>query len=101
MLKQGDHAITTNLEHNSVLRPLYHQNKLNGVAVDFIPFDANGFIDPDDIKKRIKANTRLVIVNHASNVIGTVQPLEAVGRICREYDVPFAIAHRCGCVYRS
>jgi cysteine desulfurase family protein len=91
MLKQGDHAITTTLEHNSVLRPLYHQNKLNGVEVDHIPFDTNGFVDPDDIKQKIKANTRLVIVNHASNVIGTVQPVGAIGRICRENGVPFAV----------
>jgi len=91
MLKQGDHAITTTLEHNSVLRPLYHQNKFNGVEVDYIPFDKNGFVDPDDFKKKIKANTRLVIVNHCSNVIGTVQPVEAIGRICREYGVPFAL----------
>ena len=91
MLKKGDHAITTTLEHNSVLRPLYHQSKFNGVEVDYVPFDANGFVDPDDIKKKIKANTRLVIVNHASNVIGTIQPLEAIGRICRELGVPFAI----------
>jgi cysteine desulfurase family protein len=91
MLKKGDHAITTTLEHNSVLRPLYHQNKFNGVEVDFIPFDTNGFVEPDDIKQKIKANTRLVIVNHASNVIGTVQPVGAIGRICREYGVPFAV----------
>ena len=91
MLQQGDHAITTTLEHNSVLRPLYHQNKFNKVEVDYVPFDTNGFIDPEEIKQKIKANTRLVIVNHASNVIGTVQPVEAIGRICREHDVPFAI----------
>jgi cysteine desulfurase family protein len=91
MLKQGDHAVSTTLEHNSVLRPLYHQNKLNGVEVDYVPFDANGFVDPEDIEQKIKANTRLVIVNHASNVIGTVQPIEAIGRICRQSGVPFAI----------
>ena len=91
MLRQGDHAITTTLEHNSVLRPLYHQNKFSGVEVDYIPFDKNGFVSPDDFKQKIKANTRLVIVNHASNVIGTVQPVGAIGRICREYGVPFAV----------
>jgi cysteine desulfurase family protein len=91
MLIQGDHAITTTLEHNSVLRPLYHQAKFNDVEVDYVPFDTNGFVDPDDIKQKIKPNTRLVIVNHASNVIGTVQPVEAIGRICREHDIPFAI----------
>jgi cysteine desulfurase/selenocysteine lyase len=91
MLKPGDHAVTTMLEHNSVLRPLYHQNKLNGVEVDYVPFDDKGFVDPDDIKQKIKVNTRLVIVNHASNVIGTLQPLTAIGRICREHGVAFAI----------
>ncbi len=91
MLKPGDHAVTTMLEHNSVLRPLYHQNKLNGVEVDYVPFDDKGFVDPDEIKQKIKANTRLVIVNHASNVIGTLQPLAAIGRICREHGVAFAI----------
>jgi cysteine desulfurase/selenocysteine lyase len=91
MLQPGDHAITTTLEHNSVLRPLYHQSTLNNVEVDYVPFDLNGFVDPGEIKQKIKANTRLVIVNHASNVIGTVQPVEAIGRICREHDVAFAI----------
>ena len=91
MLKQGDHAITTTLEHNSVLRPLYHLSKLNGVEVDYIPFDTNGFVDPDDFRRKIKANTRLVIINHASNVIGTVQPVEAIGRICRECGVALAL----------
>ena len=91
LLKPGDHAISTTLEHNSVLRPLYHQSKLHGVEVDYVPFDTKGFVDPDDIKQKIKTNTRLIIINHASNVIGTVQPIEAIGRICREHGVPFAI----------
>ncbi|UCD79899.1 MAG: aminotransferase class V-fold PLP-dependent enzyme [Desulfobacterales bacterium] len=91
MLQRGDHAVTTTLEHNSVLRPLYHQNKFNGVEIDYAPFDANGFVDPDDIKQKIKSNTRLVIANHASNVIGTLQPIGTIGRICREQGVPFAI----------
>jgi len=91
MLQAGDHAVTTTLEHNSVLRPLFHQSKFNGVEVDYVPFDAKGFIDPDDIKQKIKSNTRLVIINHASNVIGTLQPVGEIGRICREQGVPFAI----------
>jgi cysteine desulfurase family protein len=91
LLNPGDHAISTTVEHNSVLRPLYHQSQLNGVEVDYVPFDAKGFVDPDDIKQKIKANTRLVIINHASNVIGTVQPVAAIGRICREHGVPFAV----------
>lgn len=90
LLEPGDHAITTTLEHNSVLRPLYHLS-LKGVEVDYVPFDQNGFVHPEDIKKKIKKNTKLVIINHASNVIGTVQPVKEIGRICREHGVVFAI----------
>jgi cysteine desulfurase/selenocysteine lyase len=90
MLQPGDHAITTNLDHNSVIRPLYHQS-LAGVAVDYVPFDKGGFVDPDEFRKRFRPTTRLVIVNHASNVIGTVQPVREIGRLCREAGIPFAI----------
>jgi len=90
MLRPGDHAISTTVEHNSVLRPLYHLRR-EGVEVDFVPFDGAGFVDPDEIRKKFRPNTRLVIVNHASNVIGTVQPIAAIGKHCREAGIPFAI----------
>ncbi len=90
LLRPGDHAVSTTLEHNSVLRPLYHLRR-DGVEVDFAPFDGAGFVDPAEIRKRFKPNTRLVVVNHASNVIGTVQPVAAIGRLCREAGIPFAI----------
>lgn len=91
MLQSGDHAISTTLEHNSVLRPLHHLNTHNRVEVDYVPFDAKGFVDPADIRKRIKKNTRLVVVNHASNVIGTVQPISEIGKLCRDLGIPFLI----------
>lgn len=91
MLKEGDHAITTTLEHNAVLRPLYHLGRDHGVEVDHIPFDSKGFVDPDEFKKKFRSNTRLVVVNHASNVIGTVQPIEAIGRLCKESGIAFVI----------
>ncbi len=91
MLQPGDHAVTTTLEHNSVLRPLYHMFKYNGVEVDHIPFNSKGFVDPDEFPKKFKKNTKLVIVNHASNVIGTIQPLKEIGKHCREKEIPFAI----------
>ena len=91
ILKPGDHAITSNLEHNSVLRPLYHLSRDHGVEVDHVPFNAAGFIEPDEIRKRLRKNTRLVALNHGSNVIGTVQPIAEIGRICREHDVLFLI----------
>lgn len=90
-LQKGDHAISTTIEHNSVLRPLYHQEKYGGVEVDYIPFDSRGFVDPDDFPKKFKANTKLVIVNHASNVIGTIQPIKEIGRLCKENGITFAI----------
>jgi cysteine desulfurase/selenocysteine lyase len=91
MLKEGDHAITTTIEHNSVLRPLYHLYKNNGVKVDYIPFDNQGFVDPDDFPRKFKKNTKLVVVNHASNVIGTIQPVQEIGKHCREREIPLLI----------
>jgi cysteine desulfurase family protein len=91
MLERGDHAISTTIEHNSVLRPLYHLAEFGGVEVEYVPFDEKGFVDPDDIAKRFRKNTKLVVVNHASNVIGTIQPIAEIGRRCRERGIPFAI----------
>jgi len=81
LLKKGDHVITTKIEHNSVLRPLYHMSIYNDVDVDYIPFDGKGFVDPGDFISKFKKNTNLVVVNHASNVIGTIQPIKDIGRL--------------------
>jgi cysteine desulfurase family protein len=91
MLEKGDHAITTTIEHNSVLRPLYHLNAFNGVELDYIPFDSKGFVDPTRLLDKIKSNTKLVVVNHASNVIGTIQPVKEIGQICRDKGIAFAV----------
>ena len=90
MVAKGDHVITSNLEHNSVLRPLYHKEMDGIIEVTYIPFDAKGYIDPDDIKKAIRKNTKMVILNHGSNVIGTVQPFAEIGKICKAAGVYFA-----------
>jgi len=84
LLQTGDHAITTALEHNSVLRPLHHLYEEQAVEVDHVPFDAKGFVDPDDIIRKFRINTKVVAINHGSNVIGTVQPIREIGRACRE-----------------
>jgi cysteine desulfurase family protein len=86
----GSHIVTTWLEHNSVIRPVNHLVKL-GAEATYVKPDGEGFIDPEDIRKAIKKNTALVIVNHGSNVIGVVQDIEAIGKICREEGVPFAV----------
>jgi cysteine desulfurase/selenocysteine lyase len=91
LLGAGDHVVTTHLEHNSVIRPINHLLRDRHASATFLPFDANGFIPPDEVRRAIRPNTKLVIVNHGSNVIGTVQPIAEIGRICRERGVLFAI----------
>ena len=91
LLEAGDHVITTNLEHNSVLRPLHHLQLFQGVEVDHVPCDADGFVDPDEFRRRFRKNTRLVVVTHASNVIGTIQPIREIGAHCREAGIPFVV----------
>ncbi len=89
-LGPGDHVVTTMVEHNSVIRPVNHK-VLEGAQATFIRPDPEGYLDPQDIRKAIQKNTRLVIVNHASNVTGVVQDLAAIGAVCREAGVPLAV----------
>jgi cysteine desulfurase family protein len=91
MTEKGDHVVTTNVEHNSVLRPLYHLKHDGVIDVTYVPFDDKGYVDPDDVRKAIKPNTKMVVVNHGSNVIGTIQPIGEIGKICREAGVYFAV----------
>jgi cysteine desulfurase/selenocysteine lyase len=91
LLEPGDHVVSTRLEHNSVLRLLYHLHQCGLIEYDLVPFDSRGFIDPEAIAKAIRANTRVVIVCHASNVLGTVQPIPELGRVCNERNVPLLI----------
>jgi cysteine desulfurase family protein len=91
LAEKGDHVVTTKIEHNSVLRPLYHLEMDGTIEVTRIPFDAHGYVHPDDIKKAIKKNTKFVVVNHSSNVIGTIQPITEIGKICKEMGVYFVV----------
>jgi cysteine desulfurase family protein len=88
---KGDHVVTTFLEHNSVLRPLHHLEQDGIIEVTHVMFDEKGYIHPDDIKKAIKKNTKMVVVNHSSNVIGTIQPLTEIGKICKDKGVYFIV----------
>lgn len=89
--EKGDHVVTTMLEHNSVLRPLHHL-QLNGlIETEHVSFDNKGYLHPDDVKKALKKNTKMVVVNHSSNVIGTVQPIAEIGKICKEAGVLFIV----------
>lgn len=90
LVEKGTHVVTTMLEHNSVLRPLYMHEQAGTIEVTYVPFDPQtGYVAPDDIKKAIKSNTKFVIVTHCSNVLGTIQPLAEIGKICKEKGVIF------------
>ena len=91
IVSKGDHVITSNVEHNSVLRPLYHKMHDAEIEVTYIPFDEHGYVNPDDVKKAFRKNTKLVIINHCSNVIGTIQPIAAIGKYCKEAGILFAV----------
>lgn len=86
LLGEGDHVVTTVVEHNSVLRPL-RELESHGVQVDRVPCNVRGYVSPDDIRAAIKPNTKLVAVTHASNVTGTVQPVAEIARMAHERDV--------------
>ncbi len=91
LTEKGDHVVTTMLEHNSVLRPLFHMTQSGKITTTHVPFDENGYVHPDDIKKAICKATKMVVVNHSSNVIGTIQPLAEIGKICRAAGVYFVV----------
>lgn len=90
-VRAGDHVVTTMLEHNSVIRPVNHKVRDEGAEATYVSPDGEGYLDPDEIKRAIKPNTTLVVVNHGSNVTGVVQDLEAIGRVCKEAGVRLAV----------
>jgi cysteine desulfurase / selenocysteine lyase len=85
------HVITTDLEHNSVSRPLQAMADRKQIELTRVTFDDDGFIDPEDVRKAIRPNTRLIVMTHASNVLGTIQDAAAVGAIARKHDVLFCL----------
>ena len=91
MASPGDHFVATELDHNSVLRPLHHLAEQGRITFDLARFDDRGFVDPDEVDSLIRPNTRAVIVSHASNVVGTIQPIAELGRRCSERMVPLVV----------
>lgn len=89
-LKPGDHVITTSMEHNSVARPLYTLAR-QGVEWTAVPCGSDGTLDSDEVKKEIKPNTRMICMLHASNLVGTIMPIEEVGRIAHEHGLLFMV----------
>ena len=91
VLRYGDHAIATQLEHNSVLRPLSALAARGRISLSIVPPRPDGFVSPDDIRAAIRKNTRLIAVTHASNVTGAIQPVAAIGQMARREGVCYLI----------
>ncbi len=84
LLRPGDHVITSPLEHNSVMRPLRYLEK-EGLEITILPCSSEGLLEPLDAEKSICKNTKMVVLNHGSNVTGTLQPVAEFGEICRKH----------------
>lgn len=90
LLKPGDHVITSSMEHNSVMRPLRELEK-RGISLTVVPCFKDGTLDPREVEKRVQSATRMIVLNHASNVTGTLLPIREIGRIAREYNLLFLV----------
>ena len=90
LLKAGDHILVSSMEHNAVMRPLTQQLD-KGITFDIIPCDVTGSIQLESIETLIRPNTVAMIINHASNVCGTVQPIESIGAICKAHNLHFIL----------
>ena len=90
LLKAGDHVLVSSMEHNAVMRPLT-QLLDEGITFDTIPCDSTGSIQMESIEPLIRPNTVALIINHASNVCGTIQPLESIGPICKTHNLQFIV----------
>ena len=90
LLGPGDHVITSSMEHNSVMRPLRAMMR-EGLEVTILPCSPEGFLNPQGVRKALRKKTKMVVLNHASNVVGTLQPLEEIGDVCRREGVLFLV----------
>lgn len=90
LLKPGDHVITTSMEHNSVLRPIMELENI-GVENTIVTCSKEGRVEVEDIEKSIKNNTKLIVTTHVSNLTGTVQPIEEIGKMCKKYNITYLV----------
>ncbi len=88
LVQPGDHVVTSTIEHHAVLNSCKHLQQ-KGIEVTFVPVDGRCLVDPDDVRRALRPNTKLVTIMMANNETGVLQPLEEIGRICAEVDVYF------------
>ncbi len=89
-LKAGDHVIVSGIEHNAVMRPL-RQMEACGVTYDIAATAEDGSVTAEAVESLVKPKTKAVIISHASNVCGTVLPIEAIGQVCKKHDLFFVV----------
>lgn len=89
-LLAGDHVITTSMEHNSLLRPLYALRR-EGVELTVVPAGSDGIVDPEQISRALRPSTRMLAVGHVSNVCGSIQPIAEIAAICRAAGALFLV----------
>lgn len=90
LLRPGDHVVTGSMEHNAVMRPLRELER-RGVRLSVVPCSPRGELDPADLERAICPETRLIVLNHASNVVGTLAPIREAGRIARRHELLFLV----------
>lgn len=90
-IKEGGHVITTAFEHNSVLRPLFELQRQRKIDLTILYPDKDGYFLPESFEKSIKKNTYMIIVNHISNVTGTMQKIGEIGAICKKYNLLYIV----------
>jgi len=91
LVRPGDHVVATRLDHNSVLRPVAHLAETGVISWDAAAFDERGVVTAEAIEALLRPNTRLVVMTHASNVIGTVQPVAAIAALCASRGIPLVV----------
>jgi cysteine desulfurase family protein len=98
ILNAGDHVITGSMEHNSVMRPLRDLEQ-KGIELTIVQGSKEGFLEPQYVSEAVKKNTKMIVLNQASNVVGSLLPTREVGKIAREKNIPFLIdaAQTAGC----
>ena len=90
-IKPGDHIITTSVEHNSVRRPLYYLEQTIGITVTYIEADEQGRLSIDEVAQAIQPNTTLAVVNHSSNLLGTIMPVADIAELTHKHDIKLLV----------
>ena len=89
-LQPGDHVLISGMEHNAVVRPLVQLEKM-GIVWNYVMSDEKGYTDEGNFRNMLKENTKVIVVNHASNVCGTIAPIRKIGELCREKNIVFVL----------